>query len=518
MITLNNISKDFGNQVVLKNVSLSVFEREILALVGRNGSGKSTLLKIMAGELEPDKGKVEYLKGLKVAYFPQEIPYEKQKYTAREIISSAINVELEKVYGEFASLLGKLGFPKEKLDSQVELLSGGEKSKVLLILILKSDADIFLLDEPTNNLDLDGLILLEDFIMSSSHGFLIVSHDRKFLERLATGIIEMNSETHNIEIYSHCTYDFYLEERKKKEERELAAYEDYLDKKKRIETSVRERKEKAQKMQSGPKVKRDHDKYIVGFKKDRSKKIASQASSLERELERLEKIEKPKYRLPLNLEFGFSERSGDVVFRLEQVKIERDKFRLGPINLEINYGDRIAILGQNGGGKSTFLKLLISEKQPTNGYIRLGSRLKTGYLPQETIFGEHQTILGHFLEKTNLDQTNARKILSRFGFFADDVKAKARKLSPGERSRLILATLMANEVNCLVLDEPSNHLDPEALDRLETALKNFGGTIVLVSHDRYLIDQIGVTKTYLMKDGRLMPLQNYHEYEKMIIT
>jgi len=518
MISLKNVSKSFDEQVVLKNVNLLVFEHEFIALVGRNGSGKSTLLKIMAGILEPDEGSINMLSDLKVAYFPQEIPQKDQKKTTKELIASVTGSEPEKIYGGIADLLGKLKLSKEKLDCRVETLSGGEKSKVMLVLILKSSADIFLLDEPTNNLDLQGLVILENFIMSSSAGFLIVSHDRKFLERIVVGIIEMNEETHNVEIYSSCTYSKYLEERKKKEEKELTVYQDYINEKRRVETAIRERKQEAQRIQKGPNVKRDHDKYVVGFKKDRSRKIVSQASSLEKRLERLEEIEKQKFHLPLNLEFRFLERSGDIVFRLESAEIKHDNFQLGPINLEIDYGNRIAILGPNGGGKSTFLQILIGMKQPDRGFIHCGSRVKIGYLPQENIFEQKYSVLKHFLEQTDLNETNARRILNRFGFSADDVKRTVEKLSPGERSRLVLATLMAKETNCLILDEPSNHLDPEALDRLETALKDFPGTIIMVSHDRHLIDQIGITKTYLMENGKLVPLKDYHDYENMVLS
>ncbi|MFH1956405.1 MAG: ribosomal protection-like ABC-F family protein [Patescibacteria group bacterium] len=517
MISFKNINKSFNGQIVLRDINFSISEHESLALVGRNGSGKSTLLKIMAGILGPDEGSVDMLSDLKVAYFPQEIPQKDQKKTAKELIASAMGSEPEKVYGKIADLLGKLKLSKEKLDCRVETLSGGEKSKVMLALILKSSADIFLLDEPTNNLDLQGLVILENFIMSSSAGFLIVSHDRKFLERIVVGIIEMNEETYNVEIYSPCTYSKYLKERKRKEEQELAAYQDYIDEKRKFETAIRERKQEAQRIQKGPKVKRDHDKYIVSFKKDRSKKIASQASSLEKRLERLESVQKPKFHLPLNLEFRFLERSGDIVFRLESAEAKQDNFHLGPINIEIDYGNRIAILGPNGGGKSTFLQILIGMRQPDSGFIHHGSRVKIGYLPQENIFEQKHSVLKHFLEQADISETNARRILNRFGFSADDVKRTVEQLSPGERSRLILATLMAKETNCLILDEPSNHLDPEALDRLETVLKDFPGTIIMVSHDRYLIDQTGITKTYLMENGKLIPLKDYHDYENLVL-
>jgi len=182
--------------------------------------------------------------------------------------------------------------------------------------------------------------------------------------------------------------------------------------------------------------------------------------------------------------------------------------------LEISYGDRIAIIGPNGQGKTTLLQVLAGKCKIDNGFFRVGSKVKIGYLPQEIDFKPEEWVLDYFLRITEIDQTNARRLLNRFGFSAYDVQLAIQNLSPGEKSRLILATLMAQEINCLLLDEPTNHLDPEALDRLEQALKEFSGTIIMVSHDRYLIDQIDVTKTYLMENGKLSDLRDYHEYER----
>jgi ATPase subunit of ABC transporter with duplicated ATPase domains len=518
MIHLKNVSKSFGGQVVLKNVNLAVFEREFIALVGRNGSGKTTLLKIMAGILEPDEGEVEMLNGLRVAYFPQEIPEEEQKKTGKELLAEEMGLALEKVVGEIGALLKKLRFPAKKLDSPIETLSDGEKSKLLLMAILSSNADIFLLDEPTNNLDLHGLIVLENFIMSKSSGFIVVSHDRKFLDRLAVGVMEMDDQTHNVEIYHPFTYNAYLKERRRKEEKEWKLYESYEKERRRFLEAARKKKEKASRMARRPKKVRDKDKYVIGFKKDRARKVASQASSIEKRLEHLEEIKRPKRGLPLNLEFRFFERSGDVVFRLNKVEVKYDDFHFGPIDIEVTYGDRIVILGPNGEGKSTFLEILTGNRQPESGRVHIGSRVKVGYLPQKMIFGSQEKVLRYFLEKTGLDQANTRKTLARFGFCADDMSVKINSLSPGERSRFILATLMASEVNCLILDEPSNHLDPEALDRLEEALRQFTGTIIMVSHDRYFIDQVGATKTYLIEHGRLDILRDYHEYENKVLS
>ena len=516
MINLNNISKSFGERVILKDVNLSIFENQFIALVGRNGSGKSTLLKIMANILKPDEGKVNYSTGLQVAYFPQEIASENQDKTGRIILAEIMKIEPDKVVGKIGLSSKKLQFPIEKLDIQIKTLSGGEKNKLMLMLIFNSPADIFLLDEPTNNLDLRGLIFLENFILDKKKTFLVVSHDRKFLDRLTNAVIEINNKTNNIDFYHQTTYSAYLEKKEVQEKKEIENYKDFQKEKKRLEKSASKSKEKALKMTSGPKKRRDKDKFIVGFKKDRSKKIASNAFSIEKQIERLSEIEKPQYHLPLNLQFNFSERSGDIVFHLSGVETKQGNFHLGPINLDINFGDRVVLLGSNGEGKSVFLKLILGKYSLVSGTSQIGSRVKVGYLPQEIIFKNKETVLQYFFEAVEIIQSDGRKILKRFGFSADDMAVNYSDLSPGERSRLVLAALMAKDINYLVLDEPSNHLDPEALDRLKKALRDFPGTIVIVSHDRHLLDQIDINKTYLIKNGKINFLHNYHEYEKKV--
>ena len=513
MIQLKSISKSFGNQVILKNIDLSVFNYERVALVGANGSGKSTLLKILAGALEPDKGEIEKLSDSKIAYFPQEISSEHLKKTGRDFFVQEIKTRPEKVLGEIGMFCKQLQFPVEKIDEPIESLSGGEKSKIMLMIILKSQADIILLDEPTNNLDLQGLIVLENFILASNQGFFIVSHDRKFLDRLVTKVIELDEQTHDLKIYPNASYRSYLKERKKRENKEIEAYESYQAEKQRLLETARKKKQEALKMAQGPKQRRDKDKYVIGFKKDRAKKIASHALRIEKQISRLQEVKQPRHRLPLNLSFLFSKRSGDLVFQLKNIETTRNQFCLGPLSWEVNYGDRIAIIGPNGQGKTTLLEILAGKQETQKGVLRIGSMVKIGYLSQETFFKQKESILDYFLRITESKKSDAYQTLVRFGFASDEVKANTDNLSAGEKSRLILSTLMAQEINCLLLDEPTNHLDPEALDRLEQALKGFAGTIILVSHDRYLIEQINMTKTYLMEKGKLSVLHDYHQYE-----
>lgn len=517
MITLRNISKNFDGKTVLKGASLTIQQDKFFALVGENGTGKSTLLKIAAGLLEPDEGKREVSHDLKFFYCPQELTLEQQEMTGEEYVKSQTESQTQCNRSDDNEFVEEFSLPEQKLKKPVKLLSGGEKSKLILYAAMRSQADVFLFDEPTNNLDLPSLILLERFLKSISAGGLIVSHDRKLLNNLASGIIEIDSNNRSLNFYPSCNYQRYLEEKNKNLTKQEKEYQDYSEEKRRLEKSVQLSQARAREMQKGPKVPRDHDKYVVGFKKDRSKKLAGHASALQKRIERAEDVQRPISRLPFNLTFEISRRSGDIVFRFRQFQTCNEVLKIGPIDFDVFYGDRIAILGTNGSGKTTFLKNSVGGGN-YQGIFSIGSNVEIGYLPQEIIFSENQNVLTYFLEKSGLDETNGRRILFRFGFEEGEINKKLFYLSPGEKSRLILAGLMARKANCLILDEPTNHLDFEALDRLESALQNFSGTLIVISHDRYFLDRIQIARTYLMDNGLLKSMKDYHEYEDKIMS
>lgn len=519
MISARNISKHYHQYPVLRDISFSVTKRERIGLVGPNGVGKSTLLKILAAIVEPDSGKVIRQQHVRVGYLPQELEPSDSKETVREFlrrISKAQDTDLSS--SNVAPLLARLDLQQEVLDRPLSSLSGGEKTKIALVRILLSHYDLYLLDEPTNNLDLPALLLLERFVQESNGGFIIVSHDREFLDRLVKRVIEIDEFSHRVYFYEGNFSD-YLRERMARIERLWERYEDYEREVKRIRESIREKQRWAARGAKQTAASRDSDKLSRGHARDRARKIGEGAKAIEKRLERIERVEKPREKLPLKIGFEIRERSGDRIVDLVKVEKQIGDRTLGPIDLAIRHHDRMALLGPNGSGKTTLVKIILGEVKPDIGEVKVGTRVKVGYLPQEPKLRPTLTVLEEFLRDSPLEQATGRKLLNRFGLSQEDMSKRVSQLSPGERSRLILAKLMAQEPNFLVLDEPSNHLDLEALEQLEGALADFKGTLFLVTHDRYLLDRVGVTKTYVLeKGGMLREVTDYRAYERAILA
>ncbi len=504
---LNSVSigKNYDSFVVLKNINFSLNMGEKIGLVGPNGVGKSTLLKIIAGIESPSEGRIEKIPGVSIGYFPQEFP---------GVLS--VSEFLENYSKE---LFYKFGFKDKVLQRKIQELSGGEKSRLALIKIMNSGADVFLLDEPTNNLDIPTLVSLEKFIRESNKAFLIISHDREFLDRIIDKTIELDEFTRQSIIYDG-NYSDYLEKRQRRIEKEWAQYQDKKGEIIRLEKSAKEKENKAKKTEK-TKWKKDSEKMASHAKKEKSAGNLQRANkALKKHLESIGEAEKPKSKLPLKMSFDVTERSGDKVFKLAGVVKKIGDARIGPVDLSVRYGDRILILGANGVGKTTLINILLGKVKPDGGILERGARLSVGHLPQESDFDANSTVIAQFMksvDETKVKEGIARRLLNRFNLTEEDMRKKMNEISPGMKSRLMLAIMMTNKVNCLILDEPSNHLDLDALEKLEWALKNFDGTLILISHDRYFINRIGIEKTYLLKKGaNLKNLIDYHEYEKII--
>ena len=435
-LAARSISKSYGETVVLDGLSLSVAPTGRIGVVGPNGIGKSTLLRVLAGLEQPDAGSVTRdPPGLAVAYLEQE--------------------------------------------RDADGRSGGEAARRSLEAILASDADVLLLDEPTNDLDFAGLELLERFVDAHRGGLVAVSHDRAFLERM-TSIVELEAETRRVRVYAGGWIE-YVAQRDAARGRHESAYAGYVSERERLE-------EQARRMRQW-----EERGYGQGRKKKKTKDVKKQAA---KKLGQLERVEKPWTPWRLQLSLAPAARGGDVVARLEGAVVERGSFRVGPVDLELRHGDRLALLGRNGSGKTTLLQALLGELPLASGRRRLGPGTVLGELPQGPgPFAGEERLLDRFVALSGLAAGEARSLLATFALRADDVLRPGRSLSPGERSRAAIALLTARGVNALVLDEPTNNLDLEAIEQLELALQSYEGAAALVTHDRRFLESFGATQT-----------------------
>jgi ATPase subunit of ABC transporter with duplicated ATPase domains len=421
------ISKSYGSELVLADVSLVVPPRARIGLVGPNGAGKSTLLRLLAGLEEPDRGRIRRSPpSLSVGYLAQE-----RQATGR---------------------------------------SGGEETRAALAAVLRAELDILLLDEPTNDLDFAGLAWLERQVAAQPGSLVVVSHDRAFLDRAVTRIVELDEWTRSATEYAGGWSD-YEAERELRRERQYRRWEESTAERRRIEEQARRMAEW------------ERRGYGQGRKKKKSKDVKRTYGA---KLKRIETVEKPYEPWELQLSLAPAARSGDVVLRLEAAVAERGSFRLGPLDLELGWGERVAIAGRNGSGKTTLLDALLGRLPLVSGSRHVGTGVVLGELEQDrAALSGQQSLLDVFRD---FDEETARTLLAKFGLGAEDVLRAASSLSPGERTRAGLALLAARGVNCLVLDEPTNHLDVEAIEELERGLAGYEGTVLLVTHDRRFLE------------------------------
>ena len=432
------ISKSYGAEVVLADIDLVVPSRAQIGLVGPNGAGKSTLLRLLAGLEEPDAGRVRRTPpSLAVGYLAQE--------------RDAAGVR-----------------------------SGGEEARSALSGLLRGGFDVLLLDEPTNDLDFAGLAWLERSLASHPGSVVVVSHDRAFLDRAVTRIVELDEWTRGTREYTGGWSD-YEAERERRRERHYRRWDESVTERRRIEEQARRMAEW------------ERRGYGQGRKKKKSKDVKRTYGA---KLARVETVEKPYEPWELHLSLTPTTRSGEAVVRLEEAVVERGSFRLGPLDVAVGWGDRVAVAGPNGSGKTTLLEALLGRLPLAAGSRWLGPGVVPGELEQDrAALTGPQTLLEVFRD---FEEGTARTLLAKFGLGADDVLRPAASLSPGERTRAGLALLTARGVNCLVLDEPTNHLDVEAIEELERALAAYDGTVVLVTHDRRFLEAFAPSRTIEM--------------------
>ncbi len=528
-----------GSQVVLEQVSLAVGPGTRVGIVGPNGIGKTTLLRVLAGEESVDSGMVERTPPtLAVGYLQQESDAVTGEtllaYLARRTGVAAASAELDLQTAALAddpdavhaytdaldTFLARGGddfAPRaaavcteiglgDRLDVAVSDLSGGQGARAGLAAILLARFDVFLLDEPTNDLDFDGLDQLERFLAGVTGGVAVVSHDRAFLDRSVTRIVEIAEESHRSVEYAGGWSD-YVEARALGRRQQEEAYRRSTEERQRLTERIRTQRTWSEHGVAARKRKpRDHDKAQRGFFQDRTEKQAAKVRASERRLERLEAVAKPWEGWQLQMSLAPQRRSGDVVVRLAGAVAERGSFTLGPVDLQIGWADRVAILGPNGSGKSTLLRVILGELPLTAGERWAGPSVVFGNLDQGRagLASPSGLVLPSFMAATGLVQAEARSLLAKFGLGPDHTVRTLDALSPGERTRVILAVLMAGGINCLVLDEPTNHLDLPAIEQLETALNAFEGTLICVSHDRWLLECISFDRSVVVESGRLL--------------
>ena len=540
MLAARNVSVSRGSQVILDRVNLAVGPGSRVGIVGPNGIGKTTLLRVLAG-LEPvDSGVVlRTPASLAVGYLQQEpdalegetlIDYLARRsgvaaasaeldaqtaVLAREpaalaAYSDALETFLARGGDDFASraatVCADVGLG-DRLDVPVRALSGGQAARAGLAAILLSRFDVLLLDEPTNDLDFDGLDQLERFLAGATGGVAVVSHDRAFLDRAVTRIVEIAEESHQTVEYAGGWGD-YVAARALGRRQQEEAYRRYQEERQRLRERIRTQRTWSEHGVAARKRKpKDRDKAQGGFFNDRTEKQAAKVRASERRLERLEQgaVGKPWEGWQLQLSLVPDRRSGDVVVRLGSAVATRGPFTLGPVDLEIGWADRVAILGPNGSGKSTLLRAILGEQSLASGERWVGPSVVFGNLDQgrSALASPSELVLPAFMAATGLAQAEARSLLAKFGIGADHTARPLGALSPGERTRVVLALLMAGGVNCLVLDEPTNHLDLPAIEQLEAALNAFEGTLICVSHDRWLLEAVAFDRSVLVDDGHV---------------
>ncbi|WP_238904320.1 ribosomal protection-like ABC-F family protein [Clostridium sp. YIM B02506] len=531
-LSLNNVEKYFGANRVLKNITFEVNKGERIGIVGRNGCGKSTVLKLIYGSEDLDNGSISIRRGASIGYLEQIHGFEEGS-TVREILNIAFK-ELLELETKMKSLENKMsderedisrllsqyselqqnyevlgGYDKEEklskvceglkfkdsfLDRSFDLLSGGEKTTVVLGKILLENPDILLLDEPTNHLDMESLEWLEEYLRNYKGTVIIVSHDRYFLDNVITKTIEIEDL---ISTSYKGNYSAYVKE---KEDNLLQQYELYKVQQKKINS-----------MEKSIKTLRDW------ANRSGNEKFYRRAASMQKRLEKIDKVDKPKTeKVNMHISLTEGDRSAQEVIKVRGAsKRFEDKTLFDEGDLLVRFKERVALIGANGSGKSTLLKTLLKEESLDSGVSEIGANVKLAYLPQNIIFNnEELTVLECFREDIEILEGKAREYLSKYMFFGETVFKKVKGLSGGERTRLKLSKLLYHEANLLILDEPTNHLDIDSIETLEDTLDEFKGTIFFISHDRYFINKMS-SRIVALEGGKFNSYLGDYDYYKV---
>jgi ATPase subunit of ABC transporter with duplicated ATPase domains len=537
-----DLAAGHGDRTLFSALNLIVAPGDVVGLVGANGAGKSTLLRLLAGLDTPEQGRIalappQATVGL-LAQEPERVAGETVRdFLARRTGVAAALAAMDTAAAalaepdgggpgaddRYAAALERwLTLGGADLDDRVDAvladvgldsgadalmtgLSGGQAARAGLATLLASRYDVLLLDEPTNDLDLDGLARLESFVGGLRAPAVIVSHDREFLARTVNRIVELDLVQQKVGVYQGG-YQAYLDEREVARRHAREAYEQYADTVSDLTERARtQRNWMAAGVRNARRKAPDNDKIGRNLRAETSEKQAAKVRQSERRIERLEVVEEPRKEWQLRMTIAAAPRAGAVVATLRAAVVERGGFRLGPVDAQVDWADRIAITGANGSGKSTLLGALLGRLPLTAGSAALGPGVRVGEVDQvRGLFLGGQPLAEAFgAEVPSWTEPEVRTLLAKFGLTSVHATRPAASLSPGERTRAALALLQAREVNLLVLDEPTNHLDLPAIEQLESALDSFPGTLLLVTHDRRMLDTVRVTRRWTVADGQL---------------
>ncbi|HTW09124.1 MAG TPA: ATP-binding cassette domain-containing protein [Acidimicrobiales bacterium] len=548
-LAASGVRREIANQLVLGGISLTLGPADCVGVVGPNGVGKSTLLRVLAGLEKPDAGRVEVAPpSARVGYLAQD-----RARPAGETVASYLRrvsgvTEAEAEFADAAAALATgtpgpdaadrystalerlnllapdsfvdraeqaladLGSSGMLMAGEVATISGGELARVHLVATMLAGFDITLLDEPTNDLDFVGLERLEGYVNGLSGARMVVSHDRAFLAHTVNSVLEIDPHTRQAAVYTGG-WDSYLAERATAARHRQQAYDRFRQS--RDELAARAQRERQWATTGTGREKRkprDNDKVQRDFRLNRTEQLAARARRTERAIERLDTVEKPWQPWELRYELKMAPRAGTVVAALREAVVQRGTFVLGPVSLTVEWGARWAVTGRNGSGKTTLVDALLGRATLASGACVLGPSVVAGELGQErgdlasgdgNELPRRGSLLDQFLAVSGLDLSSARSLLAKFGLGPQQVGRTMPTLSPGERTRARLACFQAAGVNFLVLDEPTNHLDLPAIEQLEDALAGFEGTLLIVSHDRRLLDQLRLTHRAHLERGRV---------------